>query len=220
MPFTGFRSGARVHTRDPHEAWHERTSSHSAWASLLVLLPAVVVLSDNEVWSLYGAPWLQPVATRRKSQRLRSRRNTRKPLPTVCRSQRMVRRGSTVRVRQRALKPPQNSRFCCLIWYNRAPPSKGGDRGSTAARHLRELLEITQRFLGAPAALRSWDRFWGLMTAGLGRWLVHACTRRVIEEEAEVRASRERTLSQATRALCSLADHEACGSVVVRSSLS
>jgi hypothetical protein len=115
MPFTGFRSGARVHTRDPHEAWHERTSSHSAWASLLVLLPAVVVLSDNEVWSLYGAPWLQPVATRRKSQRLRSRRNTRKPLPyvaTVCRSQRMVRRGSTVRVRQRAL---QKSRITGLL---------------------------------------------------------------------------------------------------------
>ena len=31
--------------------WAERTSSHSAWAPLLVLLPAVVVLSDNE----YGA---------------------------------------------------------------------------------------------------------------------------------------------------------------------
>ena len=30
--------------------WAERTSSHSAWASLLILLPAVVVLSDNEVW--------------------------------------------------------------------------------------------------------------------------------------------------------------------------
>ena len=31
--------------------WAERTSSHSAWAPLVVLLPAVVVLSDNE----YGA---------------------------------------------------------------------------------------------------------------------------------------------------------------------
>jgi len=31
--------------------WAERTSSHLAWAPLLVLLPAVVVLSDNE----YGA---------------------------------------------------------------------------------------------------------------------------------------------------------------------
>jgi hypothetical protein len=172
---------------------------------------------------LYGAPVVATAGNRWQVGRRGSRQNKPKPLLSVatgCHGNAMVRRGSTVRVRQRALKPPQNSRFCCLIWYNRAPPSKGGDRGSTAARHLRELLEITQRFLGAPAALRSWDRFWGLMTAGLGRWLVHACTRRVIEEEAEVRASRERTLSQATRALCSLADHEACGSVVVRSSLS
>ncbi len=63
--------------------WAERTSSHSAWASLLILLPAVVVFSDNEVWSLYGAPWLQPVAISRKSAQRRSGRNKQKPLPSV-----------------------------------------------------------------------------------------------------------------------------------------
>jgi len=30
--------------------------------------------------------------------------------------------GSTVRVRQRALKSPQNADFSCQQWYNRAPP--------------------------------------------------------------------------------------------------
>jgi hypothetical protein len=61
---------------------------------------------DNERWSLYGAPWLQPVATARKSPRRESREFEPKPLPSVatgCRLDRMVRRGSTVRVRQRAL---------------------------------------------------------------------------------------------------------------------
>jgi len=58
-------------------------------------------------WSLYGAPWLQPVATGRKTGRLRNCANKPKPLPLVatgCRNERMVRRGSTVRVRQRALR--------------------------------------------------------------------------------------------------------------------
>jgi hypothetical protein len=40
----------------------------------------------------------------------------------------MVRRGSTVRVRQRALKSPQSGDFCCQNWYNGAPPWKGGRR--------------------------------------------------------------------------------------------
>src|SRR6266508_2726794 len=67
------------------------------------------------------------------------------------------------------LKSPQNGDFCCLIWYNRAPPSQGGDRGSTAARHLRELLEINDVSLGPRPRCEAGDRFWGLMTAGLGR---------------------------------------------------
>jgi len=39
---------------------------------------------DNEGWSLYGAPWLQPVATGRKSDGLKNRKNKRKPLLWVC----------------------------------------------------------------------------------------------------------------------------------------
>src|ERR671936_389624 len=66
-----------------------------------------VALSGNKVWSLYGAPWLQPVAIGGKSRSLRNGRNKRKPLPWVA----MVRRGSTVRVRQRA------SVFSLLIDY-------------------------------------------------------------------------------------------------------
>src|SRR5437016_14448879 len=74
------------------------------------------VSADNKRWSLYGAPWLQPVADGRKSNRLEDRRNKPKPLPsaaTSCRLERMVRRGSTVRARQRALaKRPANVGRC------------------------------------------------------------------------------------------------------------
>src|SRR5262245_21613480 len=67
----------------------------------------VVVKRDYEGWSLYGAPWLQPVATGRKCPVPEDRAIKRKLLPWVasgCGKQRMVRRGSTVRVRQRALR--------------------------------------------------------------------------------------------------------------------
>jgi hypothetical protein len=66
----------------------------SGLASLLLLRPASVASSDNDGWSLYGAPWLQPVATGRKSSRRGSCRNKPKPLlwvATSCRKQRMVR---------------------------------------------------------------------------------------------------------------------------------
>jgi hypothetical protein len=71
-----------------------------------------VASSDNEGWSLYGAPWLQPVASGRKSVGVENLENKPKPLPwvaTSCRAQRMVRRGSTVRVRQRALQKPRKA---------------------------------------------------------------------------------------------------------------
>src|SRR5919201_5202378 len=71
-----------------------------------------VALSGNKVWSRDGAPWLQPVAIGGKSRSLRNGRNKRKPLPWVatgCRLERMVRRGSTVRVRQRALQKRRTS---------------------------------------------------------------------------------------------------------------
>jgi len=48
----------------------------------------------------------------------------------------MVRRGSPVRVRKRALKSPQNGFSCCLDWYNRAPPGYGGTRrGGRGRQH-------------------------------------------------------------------------------------
>jgi hypothetical protein len=62
---------------------------------------------DAKVWSIYGAERAQPMATGRKWDGRENGSNARKPLPWVatgCRSGRMVRRGSTVRVRQRALE--------------------------------------------------------------------------------------------------------------------
>jgi hypothetical protein len=64
-----------------------------------------VALADYKGWSLYGALWLQPVAVSRKSGGLKNRRNTRKPLPWVASGcLRMVRSGSPVRIRKRALQ--------------------------------------------------------------------------------------------------------------------
>jgi hypothetical protein len=65
-------------------------------------------------WSLYGGPWLQLVAINGKSDGRGSAENNPKPLPsvaTVCREKYMVRRGSTVRVRQRALQKASKWRF-------------------------------------------------------------------------------------------------------------
>jgi hypothetical protein len=84
---------------------------------------------DNEGWSPYGAPWLQPMATGRKSNRRGGRRNKPKPLPCVatsCRGE-MVRRGSPVRVRQRASRSAlQNGYLSCLSGKRL---SRAGTRG-------------------------------------------------------------------------------------------
>ncbi len=74
---------------------------------------------DNERWSLNGAPWLQLVAISGKSDRRESRGNKRIPLrlaATGCLRRCMVRRGSTVRVRQRALKALQIAFYSLLFW--------------------------------------------------------------------------------------------------------
>jgi hypothetical protein len=71
-----------------------------------------VAQSGNKVWSLYGAPWLQPVATGRKSHHSTNGPNKPNPLSCVaasCGFKRTVRRGSAVRVRQRALQSPCKS---------------------------------------------------------------------------------------------------------------
>jgi hypothetical protein len=77
-------------------------------------LSCVVASADNTGWSLYGAPWLQPVAIGRKWDGTKNGSDKRKRLPWVatnCRADRMVRRGSTVRVRQRALHKRRKSRL-------------------------------------------------------------------------------------------------------------
>ena len=66
-----------------------------------------VAKAGNEGWSLYGAPWSQPVAIHGKSTGRKSGENKPNPLRLVatgCLRRFMVRRGSTVRVRQRALQ--------------------------------------------------------------------------------------------------------------------
>jgi hypothetical protein len=70
-----------------------------------------VASEDNDRWSLYGAPWLQPVAISGKCSSPENARSKPKPLPwvaTSCLRRSMVRRGSTVRVRQRALQKPRS----------------------------------------------------------------------------------------------------------------
>ena len=75
---------------------------------------------DNSGWSLYGAQRSQPVATGSKRDGAENGSLKRKPLPSVatsCLSRSMVRRGSTVRVRQRASaekKSPEIGVFVCL----------------------------------------------------------------------------------------------------------
>ncbi len=65
-------------------------------------------------WSRYGAPGSQPVATSGKSAGSRNRKNKRVPLPppaASCVGKYMVRRGSTARVRQRALQKTRKTGF-------------------------------------------------------------------------------------------------------------
>jgi hypothetical protein len=69
---------------------------------------------DNGGWSLYGAQRSQRVATGGKWPTRENGADRRKPLPwvaTSCLSRSMVRRGSTVRVRQRALEKRANRRL-------------------------------------------------------------------------------------------------------------
>jgi hypothetical protein len=74
----------------------------------------LVVRPDNEGWSLYGAgaQRLQPVATGGKCESAGNGSDNRKPVPwaaTDCLRRSMVRRESTVRVRQRALQKRRTS---------------------------------------------------------------------------------------------------------------
>jgi hypothetical protein len=69
-------------------------------------------------WSVYGAQRSQPVATGGKCASPENGSNKPKPLPpiaTSCRSERMVRRGSTPRVRQRASVEKQSPEIGILL---------------------------------------------------------------------------------------------------------
>src|SRR5919204_4170000 len=70
------------------------TTSQTEKRSILKISDEYVAWTDDKGWSLYGAPWVQPVAIGPKSCRLKSGPNKPKPLPSVatgCGSQRMVR---------------------------------------------------------------------------------------------------------------------------------
>jgi hypothetical protein len=93
-------------------AWSETTPGHDLSAR------GNVAKVDNSGWSLYGAQRSQPVATGSKRDGAENGSLKRKPLPSVatsCPSRSMVRRGSTVRVRQRALQKPCKSGLCLEV---------------------------------------------------------------------------------------------------------
>src|SRR6266550_4354997 len=82
-------------------------------------------------WSLYGAPWLQLVAISGKSDGRGRAENKPKPLPFVatgCREKYMVRRGSTVRVRQGALQ-----KACTAAAYRAEPLAPSSTCGGYGA---------------------------------------------------------------------------------------
>jgi hypothetical protein len=109
MP-SGYTAGTGV-TGPPSERGVDRLNrSLSSGLAISPKMRAVetplVVRSDNEGWSLYGAQRLQPVATGGKCEYAGNGSDNGKPLPwaaTDCLRRSMVRRGSTVRVGQRAL---------------------------------------------------------------------------------------------------------------------
>jgi hypothetical protein len=84
-----------------------------------------------EVWSVYGAERSQPVATGGRWDDLESGSDTRKPLPwvaTSCPDPKMVRRGSTVRVRQRALQ--KRRKTALFVWREVARSAACGGYGA------------------------------------------------------------------------------------------
>jgi hypothetical protein len=69
-------------------------------------------------WSVYGAQQAQPVAISGKSPSRGKRQNKPNLLPWVasgCRGRQMVRRGSAVRVRQRASRKVLQMGICCCL---------------------------------------------------------------------------------------------------------
>jgi len=95
------RRNRRSERHERHRPLHGQGSPSAPAAASAApgLMAAGVASSDNEEWSLYGAPWLQPVATSGKWRGREDRSNRRKPLlwvATDCLSRSMVSRASAV----------------------------------------------------------------------------------------------------------------------------
>src|SRR6266581_1754832 len=69
-----------------HADLHFAESCPAGCRRVVALFRRTVSRADNGGWSLYGAPWLQPVATGRKSPTPENGGNKRKPLPSVATS--------------------------------------------------------------------------------------------------------------------------------------
>src|SRR5205823_9317321 len=116
--FSTARAFSSQQSRAPHDGCSRVHRRDQPEARLRDPRPRPALLTDtaNKRWSLYGAPWVQPVAISGKSLGRTNGRNKPKPLPWVaidCHEEYMVRRGSTVRVRQRALQSPCKSGDLC-----------------------------------------------------------------------------------------------------------
>src|SRR6266567_4690625 len=82
-----------------HADLHFAESCPEGCRRVVALFRRTVSRADNKGWSLYGAPWLQPVATGSKCASPENGSNKPKPSPPVatsCRSERMVSRASAV----------------------------------------------------------------------------------------------------------------------------
>ena len=117
--------GGSTCTRRPaaRRAATDSNETTSALRRPLAPAPAHVAKADNVGWSLSGAQRSQPMATGGKWARAESGSEKRKPLPCVatgCLKSSMVRRGSTVRVRQRASSFRLLSRCFCRLGSCRA----------------------------------------------------------------------------------------------------
>jgi hypothetical protein len=99
------------------------------WSNPPTHRPLVVFAADG-AWSIYGAERAQPVAIGGKWEGPKNGKIRPNPLPwvaTSCQKGRMVRRGSTVRVRQRASRNAlQNGYLSCLSGKRL---SRAGTRG-------------------------------------------------------------------------------------------
>src|SRR6266536_592465 len=104
-------------------------------------------------WSLYGAPWLQLVAINGKSDGRGRAENKPNPLPWAasgCREKYMVRRGSPVRVRKRALQKRRKSALSHSDRLARNPTCAGYGAVYGAPRIRAALLSRANRRFTAP----------------------------------------------------------------------